>query len=350
MASTFSPSLRIELIGAGDQAGTWGTTTNTNLGTLIEDAISGYTSVTISSAAQALTANNGAADESRNAVIELVSAAQAFAIYAPPESKLYTVFNNTSYTGTIYNSSALGNTTAAGTGVAIPAGKTITVWSDGTDFAVQNNVFVGDLTGNVTGNVTGNLTGNVTGNVTGNAATATALQNARTIGGVSFDGTANINLPGVNTAGNQNTSGSAASVSGTTTAAIGSSALASGTADSTTFLRGDRTWQTISSTPTTDQVLSATAGASVGAVGTYAFLVSTSTGTTYGAGDTASGSALRYGGVGMNATSDAFAGSVVVSASGTPSGTWRCMGRARPYFDSNSSVQYYGYTLWLRIS
>ncbi len=45
---------------------------------------------------------------------------------------------------------------------------------------------------------------------TGNAATATKLQTARTIGGVSFDGTANINLPGVNVAGNQNTSGNAA--------------------------------------------------------------------------------------------------------------------------------------------
>jgi hypothetical protein len=49
-------------------------------------------------------------------------------------------------------------------------------------------------------------------NTTGNAATATALQTARTIGGVSFNGTANINLPGVNTAGNQNTTGSAATL------------------------------------------------------------------------------------------------------------------------------------------
>ena len=47
-------------------------------------------------------------------------------------------------------------------------------------------------------------------NITGNAATATALQNARTIGGVSFDGTANITLPGVNATGNQDTSGNAA--------------------------------------------------------------------------------------------------------------------------------------------
>ena len=47
--STYSPSLRIELITTGDQAGTWGVTTNTNLGTLLEDAISGYTSVSVTS-------------------------------------------------------------------------------------------------------------------------------------------------------------------------------------------------------------------------------------------------------------------------------------------------------------
>lgn len=52
-------------------------------------------------------------------------------------------------------------------------------------------------------------------NTTGNAATATALQTARTIGGVSFNGTANINLPGVNIAGNQNTTGTAAGLSTT---------------------------------------------------------------------------------------------------------------------------------------
>ena len=52
----------------------------------------------------------------------------------------------------------------------------------------------GGLTGNVTGDVTGNLTGNVTGDVTGNATSATRLQTARTIAGVSFDGTANITI------------------------------------------------------------------------------------------------------------------------------------------------------------
>ena len=69
--------------------------------------------------------------------------------------------------------------------------------------------------GALTGNVTGNVIGNVTGNLTGVAASTTQLQNARTIGGVSFDGTSNINLPGVNIAGNQNTSGTASNLSGT---------------------------------------------------------------------------------------------------------------------------------------
>ena len=65
------------------------------------------------------------------------------------------------------------------------------------------------------GNLTGNVTGNISGNITGAAVSAAQLQTARTIGGVSFDGTSNINLPGVNIAGNQNTSGTAANLSGT---------------------------------------------------------------------------------------------------------------------------------------
>jgi hypothetical protein len=75
------------------------------------------------------------------------------------------------------------------------------------------SAFVANLTGNVTGNLTGNVTGNTSGSAgscTGNAATATALATARNIGGVSFDGTAAINLPGVNASGTQDTSGTAA--------------------------------------------------------------------------------------------------------------------------------------------
>ena len=88
-------------------------------------------------------------------------------------------------------------TTSAATASAVTDSSTATI--------------VANLEGNVTGNVTGNTSGS-SGSTTGNAATATALATARTIGGVSFDGTGNINLPGVNTAGNQNTSGSAATL------------------------------------------------------------------------------------------------------------------------------------------
>ena len=62
-----------------------------------------------------------------------------------------------------------------------------------------------------TGYSIASLVANIEGDITGNAGTATALETARTIGGVSFDGTANIDLPGVNTSGNQDTSGNAGS-------------------------------------------------------------------------------------------------------------------------------------------
>lgn len=138
--SSYSPNLRIELITTGDQVGTWGTTTNTNLGTLLEDAIAGYTSVSVTTANQALTANNGSADQSRNVSLALTTTTTAaFAVYAPPAEKTYVIYNASSYTATIYNSTVIGNTTAAGVGAAIPAGKTATVWSDGTNFRFQNN-------------------------------------------------------------------------------------------------------------------------------------------------------------------------------------------------------------------
>ncbi|HFF2798031.1 TPA: tail fiber domain-containing protein [Escherichia coli] len=69
---------------------------------------------------------------------------------------------------------------------------------------------ISNSTGNVTIATKLNASGGITGSLSGNASTATKLQTARTIGGVAFDGSANINLPGVNTAGNQNTTGNAA--------------------------------------------------------------------------------------------------------------------------------------------
>ena len=135
MPSTFSPNLRIELIGNGDQAGTWGSTTNTNLGTLIEDAISGYETVSVTTANQAFVYADGASDQARNAMIALSTTTGAnFSVYAPPSPKQYVINNTSAFTATIYNSTVAGNTTAAGTGVAIAAGKKMVVFSDGTNF------------------------------------------------------------------------------------------------------------------------------------------------------------------------------------------------------------------------
>ena len=207
--STYSPDLRIELITTGDQAGTWGTTTNTNLSYVIEQSIAGYISVAVASANQALTYLNGgtavAADnQSVHAAIALTTSTGAnFAVYAPPASKLYTIYNASSYTATIYNSTVIGNTTAAGTGVAVPAGKVMTVWSDGTNFAVQNSHIIGTVVGNVTGNLIGNVTGNINGVVTGTAGSSL-------VGNVTGNVTGNLtgNVTG-------NTSGSAGSLATT---------------------------------------------------------------------------------------------------------------------------------------
>lgn len=135
MASTYSSSLRIELIGAGEQAGTWNTTTNTNLGTIIESSIAGYVSVSVTSANQAFTALDGAPDQARNAVIALTTTTGAnFAVYAPPQEKTYIIYNTTAYTATIYNSTVLGGVIAAGAGVPVAALSKVVVFSDGTNF------------------------------------------------------------------------------------------------------------------------------------------------------------------------------------------------------------------------
>jgi len=162
----YSDNLRIELITTGTQAGVWGTTTNTNLGTIIEDSIAGYVAVSVTSANQAFVVVDGATDQARNAMIRLTTTTTAnFAVYAPPVSKQYVIQNGSAYTATIYNSTVSGNTTAAGAGVAIPAGKTMTVWSNGTDFLVQNSHVIGTVVGDVTGNVTGNVAGTLTGTI-----------------------------------------------------------------------------------------------------------------------------------------------------------------------------------------
>jgi hypothetical protein len=130
----------------GEKSGTWGTITNDNLGVIIEDAISGLASVSITSANQALTAQNGAVDQARCAAVSLTTTTAAnFAVYVPPVTKLYVITNPSGYTATIYCSTVIGNTTAAGTGVAIPTGKSVLLRSTGVDIVEQLNHVVGNL-------------------------------------------------------------------------------------------------------------------------------------------------------------------------------------------------------------
>jgi hypothetical protein len=144
MPSTYSTSLKLELIGNGEQTGTWGQTTNNNLGTLIEQAITGVGQLTLTGDT-VLTNYNGLPDESRNAVLVFSGALAAPAnVVAPSVEKTYIITNNSGANVTIK--------TTAGTGVVIPNGLNSLVYCDGTDFytAVNVNNVIGNLT--VSGN------------------------------------------------------------------------------------------------------------------------------------------------------------------------------------------------------
>jgi hypothetical protein len=94
----------------------------------------------VTSASQALTYTNGptstaASNQAVYAMLRFTTTTgAAFAVYAPPASKAYIVWNNSGYSMTIYNSSVIGNTTAAGTGVTVTDGSKVMVWSDATNF------------------------------------------------------------------------------------------------------------------------------------------------------------------------------------------------------------------------
>lgn len=161
MASTFSPTLRIELIGDGDQSGIWGQTTNTNLGTLLEQAITGVVDITMTNANYTLSNFNGVSDESRNAVLVIGGTNAAVRdIIAPLVEKLYVVKNSTS------GGFAVNIRAATGSSVSIPSGATVWVYCDGTNFNAINTESVSNF------EVNGNLT--VTGNTNAVAATYTS--------------------------------------------------------------------------------------------------------------------------------------------------------------------------------
>jgi hypothetical protein len=134
MSSTYSTNLAIELIGTGDQAGNWGSTTNTNLGTLLEQAISGYVTQAVATGTDTtLAMTNGASATARNMFIELTGTGGASTnLIVPANKKLYFIYNNTS-------SGQVTVKVSGQTGVSVPnLGKVLLV-SNGTDVINATN-------------------------------------------------------------------------------------------------------------------------------------------------------------------------------------------------------------------
>jgi hypothetical protein len=126
MASTYS-TLKFELIGTGEQSGTWGNTTNTNLGTAIQEAITGSADVTFASGTVTLTlTDTNTTQTARNLRLNLIgTSGGAQNLIVPAIEKFYLVNNGVADAITVKNST--------GTGIAVPAGKAMLVFNDGTN-------------------------------------------------------------------------------------------------------------------------------------------------------------------------------------------------------------------------
>ena len=159
MASTYSSSLKLTLIGDGEQAGTWGSTTNNNLN-LVEQAITGVDGIDLTGlTTYTLSSFNGTTDESRNAVLLFIGTpASTVTITAPLQNKFYIVRNATGQTITM-------SATGGAISLSIPSGVTAQCYCDSTNQSGTGTGFYSAQTGSA-GNFTvnGNLT--VTGNQT----------------------------------------------------------------------------------------------------------------------------------------------------------------------------------------
>jgi hypothetical protein len=134
MPSTYSPNLAVELIATGEQAGTWGTVTNINLGTLLEQAISGYVTQAVADGDTAITIPSGATGVARNMFLELTGAlTTTTTLTVPANKKLYFIFNNT--TGGIPVTVLV----SGQTGVSVPPLAKVVLVCNGTDIVEANN-------------------------------------------------------------------------------------------------------------------------------------------------------------------------------------------------------------------
>ena len=189
MSSTYSTSLRAELIGPGDQAGAWGTTTNNNFNYIFDVAIAGYQAVTIASSPYTLTSVSGptstaSQNESVYAAIQFTGATGATTVFAPAVSKTYIIWNNSGYAVTLYN-------TGYTTGPTIANGARVLVFSTGTAFYEVSPQTVNGIVPVASGG-TGTTTSTGTGSTVLSASpTFTGTLNAATIsasGAVSSSG------------------------------------------------------------------------------------------------------------------------------------------------------------------
>jgi len=146
MPSTFTPSLKIELIGNGEQPTTWGITTNNNMGTLIEQSIAGVQPITLTGNTE-LTNFNGISDQARNAVLVFnVALSNTANVVAPSVEKTYIVSNRAGANVVIK--------TATGVGVSVSNNTNVLIYCDGSEFytAVTSSDVIGNLS--VSGNQT----------------------------------------------------------------------------------------------------------------------------------------------------------------------------------------------------
>lgn len=143
MPSTYTPNLRLELQATGENRSTWGVKANNDF-SLIETAIAGYSSVAMADANVTLTAVNGAADQSRAAILNLTGVHTAIrTVTIPSVSKVYFVRNSTTGGFAVNVKTSAGNTTA------VPTGKSLVLFCDGTNCTSSFVTAAADLTGTV---------------------------------------------------------------------------------------------------------------------------------------------------------------------------------------------------------
>jgi hypothetical protein len=179
MSSTYSTNLALELTGTGDQAGNWGATNNLNLGTLIEQAISGYVTQAITDGADTtITIPNGASGVARNMFIECTGALTAARnLIVPANKKLYFIYNNTT------GGYAITVKVSGQTGISVANGSKVVLVSNGTDIINATSYLTSTGIVPVSSGGTGatTLTGLVYGNGTSAFTAATAAQVVSTL-------------------------------------------------------------------------------------------------------------------------------------------------------------------------